>query len=1191
MWTARLWARLWPSWLVRGPIGPRWKSLSWLFSRGGPAGSVCCMLWDAHRIPGQPWHAPETPIWWSPRVRQLLDLEDGESFDTLMQWAARLHPDDTNHVFARLTAHIEQRVPYDVDYRLRSNQGEYRWVRGRGQAIWNEQGELSRMSGSCQDITDRKLAEVALRVSEERFATAFNEASIGMALVSTDGHWFEVNQALCQIVGYSKEELQQTTFQALTHPDDLPKSLLLLERLLSGDLRTHQMEKRYLHKGGHIVWVNLNASSVRNHEGQVLYQIAQIQDITERKQAEEALRVSEERWQLAVRGSNDGIWDWMVQTGEVFYSTRWKTMRGFEEHEIRNHDEEWRNRIHPEDLDRVLRAVDAYLSKQIHEFYEEYRIQKKDGSYMWVLDRGMAIWADDGTPLRMAGSETDITARRQMEAELAEREERLRLLIEHSPVALAMLDHEMRYIAVSQRWRSDYRVGDGSLVGQSHYEVFPDIPERWKAIHRRCLAGAVEGCEEDPFIRTDGRTDWSRWEIRPWRTVEGSVGGIIIFSEDITARKQAEEALLVSQERYVRATVVGKVGVWELDVLQEQFHADDNLKALFGYSKDELSTDPFIWLNLVHPDDRAITLETWNQVSTGLVDSYSYEVRMIRKDGSIIWTHVRGQANRNDAGAVVRLIGATVDVTDRKCADERVLLTQFSIDRASDAVLWLDSGARIFNVNDAACRLLNYAREELTALSLYDLDPNVSTEGWALHWEELKQKETVTFESSYWSSTGQVVETEITSNYLQYGGKEYDCAIVRDITGRKHADAALRLAKFSMERAADAVYWIDPQARILDVNEAASLMLGYSKDELCAMTVHDLNPDFPAALWPGFWADTKQRGTMVLATAHRAKDGRLIPIEVSINYLAYEGQEYHCAFVRDITERKRAEQEVSERTQQTLTMQAALLRLTHLDETGGTPSDVLPRMCEIVAETLGVARVSVWLLSENGTALVCQNLYDRSQAVHSVGNRLSASQYPHYLETIAASLVLAAPDACADPRTIEFAEHYFLPLGITSMLDVPIRRQGTLVGVLWLEHVGVPRDWSPEAQSFGASVGEILGRMMETVERKRAESDLRQSHAFMRQVIDTDPNFIFAKDRDGRFTLVNQAVAEAYGTTVEGLIGKTDADFNLSPKEVAFFRQKDLEVMDSLQERFIPEEKITDVHGTSVGCKPSSGRL
>jgi two-component system, cell cycle sensor histidine kinase and response regulator CckA len=129
-----------------------------------------------------------------------------------------------------------------------------------------------------------------------------------------------------------------------------------------------------------------------------------------------------------------------------------------------------------------------------------------------------------------------------------------------------------------------------------------------------------------------------------------------------------------------------------------------------------------------------------------------------------------------------------------------------------------------------------------------------------------------------------------------------------DISEQKRTEGALRLAKFSMERAADAVYWIDQQARILDANESASLMLGYSKNELCAMTIHDLNPDFQADRWPGFWAETKRLGTMVFETIHRTKSGRLIPIEVTVNHIFYEGKEYHCRFARDITQRRQAEE-------------------------------------------------------------------------------------------------------------------------------------------------------------------------------------------------------------------------------------------------------------------------------------------
>jgi PAS domain S-box-containing protein len=131
--------------------------------------------------------------------------------------------------------------------------------------------------------------------------------------------------------------------------------------------------------------------------------------------------------------------------------------------------------------------------------------------------------------------------RKEAQAALRQSEERLRLFIDNAPAAIAMFDAEMRYISASRRWLSDFDLSGPSVIGRSHYEVFPEIPQRWKDIHRRCLAGAVEQTEEDPFERSDGRVQWLRWEVRPWRTPAGAVGGVIIFSEDISARKRAEE--------------------------------------------------------------------------------------------------------------------------------------------------------------------------------------------------------------------------------------------------------------------------------------------------------------------------------------------------------------------------------------------------------------------------------------------------------------------------------------------------------------------------------------------------------------------------------------------------------------------------------------------------------------------------
>ena len=135
----------------------------------------------------------------------------------------------------------------------------------------------------------------------------------------------------------------------------------------------------------------------------------------------------------------------------------------------------------------------------------------------------------------------DITERKQTELALLAREQQFKLFVEHAPAALAMLDSDMRYLLVSRRWLTDYRLGEANVIGRSHYDLFPELPAQWKAMHQRCLAGAVESSDADPFLRADGSLDWVRWEIRPWQKIDGAIGGLWILSEIITERKHAEE--------------------------------------------------------------------------------------------------------------------------------------------------------------------------------------------------------------------------------------------------------------------------------------------------------------------------------------------------------------------------------------------------------------------------------------------------------------------------------------------------------------------------------------------------------------------------------------------------------------------------------------------------------------------------
>ena len=169
------------------------------------------------------------------------------------------------------------------------------------------------------------------------------------------------------------------------------------------------------------------------------------------------------------------------------------------------------------------------------------RYRRRDGSLFWSESVGMPVRNDRDELIGYLGVHRDVSARLATERALRDSESRLRLFVEYAPAALAMFDRDMRYLVASHRWRQDYGLGERPLVGVSHYEVFPEIPESWREAHRRGLAGEVLGAPADRFVRVDGSEQWIRWEIRPWRDAGGAVAGIVIFADDISALLRASE--------------------------------------------------------------------------------------------------------------------------------------------------------------------------------------------------------------------------------------------------------------------------------------------------------------------------------------------------------------------------------------------------------------------------------------------------------------------------------------------------------------------------------------------------------------------------------------------------------------------------------------------------------------------------
>ena len=253
--------------------------------------------------------------------------------------------------------------------------------------------------------------------SEDRFRSAFTHSAIGMALVSLDGRLLQVNKSLSAMLGHPAEDLLKTDFQTLTHPDDLPADLEYVRRLVAGEIQAYVMEKRYFHRDGHIISVSLSVSLVRDGEGKPLYFISQIEDVTQRKRAEDALRNSEARLSLALRAAGQGTYDADLRAGgEVSFSAECASMLDYEPKPFKRSFESLQTLVHPADWAEAAQARREYLAGERAEYRTTFRLKTASGGWKWVLCLGAIVERDaQGRPLRLVGTYTDITERKKYE--------------------------------------------------------------------------------------------------------------------------------------------------------------------------------------------------------------------------------------------------------------------------------------------------------------------------------------------------------------------------------------------------------------------------------------------------------------------------------------------------------------------------------------------------------------------------------------------------------------------------------------------------------------------------------------------------------------------------------------------------------------------------------------------------------
>ena len=436
---------------------------------------------------------------------------------------------------------------------LRTKPGELRHVTLSSSIIAME--GKPHLLATVVDVTERRQVEEKLVKSEAQARAVLESLNEGVVFLDTTGTVVSINDAVTTVLGRSLQELADRESEPrwkLIRSDG--SSFPVEEQPSMVALRTGEpvrnVEMGVPSPTGLLKWIAVSAQLVRDTSGKTLGVVASFFDITERKGTEAALRESETRLKEAQHNARIGSWCYrfggsLTMSDEMY--DLYKIPR-----DVPATYEMVIAAVHPDDRARNHNHFQNALASGACDFQDEYRLVWPDGQVRNIFALGKILRGADGALIEAVGTVQDVTDRKQAEEALRATEERLRLFIEHAPASLAMFDREMRYLSVSRRWLNDYGLGERDLRGLSHYEAFPEIDEAWKAIHRRALDGEVVRNDSDRFERIDGSVQWLRWEVRPWHDAAGVVGGIVVFSEDISERKQAEGEILRLHEELLR---------------------------------------------------------------------------------------------------------------------------------------------------------------------------------------------------------------------------------------------------------------------------------------------------------------------------------------------------------------------------------------------------------------------------------------------------------------------------------------------------------------------------------------------------------------------------------------------------------------------------------------------------------------
>jgi PAS domain S-box-containing protein len=655
---------------------------------------------------------------------------------------------------------------------------------------------LGTVTNFFAQVWERLDAEQGLRASEERLRLSQEADGLGhwgFDLFSGMLVWSEQMRRLLGIE--STATASQALLLSRAHPADRPRLEEHLARCARSEAdHGHQLEFRIVMPDGAVRWVEDQSWVETNAMGMPVRAVGVVRDISARRSAEEA------RAHLAaiVTSSADAIVGKTLDGIVTSWNEAAERMFGYSASEMVG--QSIRHLI-PSNRQLDEDTILARLARSECIEHHEMMLLANDGR---TFDASITVSPVRDAEGRIIGCSKiirDITQRKRTEARLAEREAQLALFVEHAPAAIAMFDGEMRYLAASRRYVSDFRLPpDIELIGRSHYEIFPDIPPRWREVHARVLAGEELAHEEDPFPRHDGRLDWCRWLMKPWRTADGRVGGALLFSEVITEQMAARRALADSEARFRATFENAAVGIVHFDPDFRWLRVNEAVCRILGYRADELIAKSLEDIN--HPDDLRACLAQVERMRDREIDSFGMDKRYLRKDGSMVWTRLTNGCVRKSDGSIDYFVCTFEDISARKHAEEKLRKSEerfrSSLVHSPLPILLFDDRGQILALSQSWLQQTGYSKEELRRIEDWTRRAYTERSGEALeHLREIisAEPEPQPVEHMIHTKDGHERLWSFVSSALgtQSDGRRLFVCVAQDVTERKAHEEQVHL--------------------------------------------------------------------------------------------------------------------------------------------------------------------------------------------------------------------------------------------------------------------------------------------------------------------------------------------------------------------------------------------------------------